>query len=468
MIEYIIQKLPNIIHEGKRKAENIIMKSGKPNVVTKEVVVPFKNDIGVLGGKVGEFIEKDWNNRFIYADNLLVMETLLKEGLKGKIDLIYIDPPFLTKANYKSKIDLKIKGEKVTINQFAYTDMWEKGLISYLKMIYPRLYIMRELLSDEGSIYVHLDWRVVHYVKILMDEIFGEENFLNEIIWSYKSGGVSKKYFSRKHDTILFYSKTKKYIFNPQKEKSYNRKFKPYRFKGVKEFEDELGWYTLVNAKDVWNIDMVGRTSNERVGYATQKPEKLLKKIILSSSKEGSIVADFFAGSGTTGIVAEKNNRKWILTDIGTSSALTIKKRLIDNKANQFLFQDMDENEKNENGKLTIEFIERKKKKEQEILIIKLKNYDLNIEKLAISDKDKKLVLEILKEDSLALIDYIEIDPDYDGKTPIFRWQDFRENGNYKINDYIKLNLFKKEGKRTVFLRVIDVFGNSNDIITYQ
>ncbi len=461
----IIKELPNIIHEGKKEVEKILGKSERPKIITEEMIIPTKYNLGLVNEEVEKNTNKDFSNSFILGDNLSVMETLLKDGFKEKIDLIYIDPPFLTKADYKLKIDLILKGEPVTIEQFAYTDIWEEGLTSYLEMICPRLYLLRELLSDKGSIYVHLDWRVVHYVKILMDEIFGEENFLNEIIWSYKSGGASKKHFSRKHDTILLYSKTKNYIFNPQKEKSYNRGLKPYRFKGVEEFEDEIGWYTLVNAKDVWNIDMVGRTSRERVGYATQKPEKLLERIILSSSEEDSIVADFFAGSGTTGIVAEKLNRKWVLTDIGESSALTIKKRLINNKANQFLFRSLEVNKNNEKENLTIEFVDRKIDGEQEIVNIKLKDYSLDIENLSLNKKDKKIVLDVLRENSLALVDYIGVDPDFNGKTHISSWQDFREDGKDIINDYIKLELPKKEGKRKIFIKVTDIFGNNSGII---
>ena len=126
--------------------------------------------------------------------------------------------------------------------------------------------MMRDLLSDTGCLWVHLDWHAVHYVKVILDQIFGEKNFINEIIWTYKSGGANKRNFARKHDTLLFYSKTDNYIFNPQTEKSYNRGLRPYRFKGVEEYEDETGWYTIVNMKDVWSIDMVGRTSSERTG----------------------------------------------------------------------------------------------------------------------------------------------------------------------------------------------------------
>ena len=205
---------------------------------------------------------------------------------------------------------------------------------------------MKELLSEKGSIYVHIDWHVGHYLKILLDEIFGKENFVNEIIWNYKSGGTSNNYFSRKHDIILLYKKTNQYTFNTLTEKSYNRGLKPYRFKGVKEYEDEIGWYTLVNMKDVWQIDMVGRTSSERVNYGTQKPEKLLERIIKASSNEGDIIADFFMGSGTTGAVAEKLGRRWIMSDLGKPATMITRKRLIDQEAEPFLYQSIGDYQK--------------------------------------------------------------------------------------------------------------------------
>lgn len=297
----IIEELPQIVKNGTIQGSEILERLYKNSIVQKEIILP--NDYARE-----KICKNRWINQFYQEDNLIVIEKLLKEGCKGKIDLIYIDPPFLTKTNYKGKIVIKNEKSKEIIEHFAYKDTWENGLTSYLEMLYTRLYLMRELLSEKGTIYVHLDYRTVHYVKILMDEIFGEKNFINEVVWAYKSGGVSKRYYSRKHDTILVYGKTKDYIFNPQLEKSYNRGFKPYRFKGVEEFKDEIGWYTLVNLKDVWQIDMVGRTSKERVGYDTQKPEKLLERIILTSSNKDSIVADFFAGSGTTGIVADRKS----------------------------------------------------------------------------------------------------------------------------------------------------------------
>ena len=254
-------------------------------------------------------------NFFAFGDNIDLMKYLLSEkDMFGKIQQIYIDPPFYSKANYDAWVRNPLDSEK-KIKKRAYEDIWKEGMEEYLKMLALRFMFMKDLLSDEGTIWVHLDWHGAHYVKVLMDEIFGEKNFVNEIIWTYKSGGSSKKHFARKHDTILVYSKTPKYYLNVPKEKSYNRGFKPYRFKGVEEFEDEKGWYTLVNMKDVWNIDMVGRTSKERTGYATQKPEALLERIILAGSREGDYVADFFAGSGTLGAVCKKTNRHYIMSD---------------------------------------------------------------------------------------------------------------------------------------------------------
>lgn len=457
----IINELPNILKNGKIEVEKILNEDH--NIKTEAIVVPSRERDGLFKGKISQYKEREITNRFIYGDNLYTMKSVLKgEGcssMKGKIDLIYIDPPFLSKANYNSKIRLPLNGKTVTVEKFAYSDFWEEGVVSYLKMLYPRLLLMKDLLSDKGSIYVHLDWHIVHYVKIIMDEVFGKDMFLNEIIWNYKSGGVSKKYFARKHDTILLYSKTKNYIFNSQKEKSYNRGLKPYRFKGVEEFVDDIGWYTLVNMKDVWNIDMVGRTSKERVGYATQKPEKLLERIILSSTDENSIVADFFAGSGTTGVVAERLNRRWILSDIGTNSALTVEKRLIDMEGEQFLLQRLKGYDLVHNGELSIGEIHKKSlEDEKELISFSLEGYKIDINNIPIEEKYRKIVKDVLKENSLNLIDYISIDPDYNGDIFISRWQDFREENIYEINRFVELKVSKKD-RRNIAIKVVDVFG---------
>ena len=278
--------------------------------------------------RIGE--EQDgWINRLYWGDNLQVMSHLMKE-FRGKIDLIYLDPPFDSKADYKRKIEIRGKTTESDFSVFEdkqYGDIWSND--EYLQFMYERLILMRELLSDKGSIYLHCDWHKSHHLRMIMDEVFGSDNFINEIIWFYKSGGVSDRYFGRKHDVLYLYQKNSILrIFNVQKEKSYNRNFKPYNFKEVEEFKDEIGWYTLVNMRDVWEIDMVGRTSKERTDYPTQKPEKLLDRIIKSSSNKGDIIFDCFMGSGTTQVVAMKLGRRFIGADMNLGSIQTTMKRL--------------------------------------------------------------------------------------------------------------------------------------------
>jgi adenine specific DNA methylase Mod len=211
--------------------------------------------------------------------------------------------------------------------------------------MYPRLALMRELLSDQGSIYVHIDWHVGHYVKILLDEIFGKENFMNEIIWFYDDApGRSNNFYPKKHDNIYWYKKSENYIFNdrdirvPLLDASVNR-YKTGRVLGGREY---IGGESAEIGKipeDVWKLPIVKGNSKENVHYGTQKPEKLLERIIKASSKEGSIIVDFFGGSGTTAAVAEKLGRRWISSDIGKPAVMIQRKRLIDNGAQDFLYQ---------------------------------------------------------------------------------------------------------------------------------
>ena len=248
-------------------------------------------------------------DKVIRCDNLDLLA--LHAGSSVKADFIYIDPPFYSGANYKARI---VEDGEVKTTE-AYSDKWE-SFADFLEALTVRIILMREIMDPAGLLAVHLDTRAAHYIKVLMDEIFGPDRLVNELIWSYKSGGASTKCFSKKHDTILLYSKNRKYYFEPQKERSYNRGGKPYRFKGVEEFQDESGrWYTMVNRKDVFNVDMVGRTSSERTGYATQKPEKLMEILIKSCCPEGGLCADFYCGSGTFGAAAKKLGRHFLLCD---------------------------------------------------------------------------------------------------------------------------------------------------------
>ena len=336
--------------------------------------------------------EQVWTNRLIYGDNLLAMAALLAgdeqtPSLRGKIDLIYIDPPFDSKADYRTKVTLpspaggrgaggegapvELEQKPTVIEQFAYSDTWSDGTASYLAMITPRLILMRELLSDSGSIYVHLDWHVGHYVKIVMDEVFGKYCFRNEIIWrrSYSHNDGDK--FGAIHDTLFFYTKAENYhfkpVFVPRSEEETAEEYpniceitgKHYKSvsmnaagQGEPRYFGEKGllappsgrhWVwsqeridqALAEGKiffsstgtprykqyaddiegkqvqDLWfDFMAISSRSNEGVEYATQKPEKLLDRIIQASCPENGLVADFFGGSGTTAAVAEKLGRR--------------------------------------------------------------------------------------------------------------------------------------------------------------
>lgn len=272
----------------------------------------------------------DWHNELIFGDNLQALKTLLKmkengellnaDGTQG-VRLIYIDPPFSTRRDFKGSQDQKAYQDKIAGANF-------------LEFLRKRIVLLKELLANNGCIYVHLDYRKSHYVKVIMDEILQENNFLNEIIWGYKSGGASSNYFSRKHQMILFYSKGNNWLFNTQKEKSYMHEWSGENPKQT-YYEDENGRYTLVNMKDWWqDIGMLATSAHERVDFPTQKPEALIERIIKASSNKGDIVLDAFAGSGTTSAVAEKLGRRWIAIDVSKLAIYTIQKRMLNLRKN--------------------------------------------------------------------------------------------------------------------------------------
>lgn len=267
---------------------------------------------------------------FLLGDNVAILENGIATGeFQGQFDMIYCDPPFFTRGDKGVRIPLRSETVQGTdsIQLRAYHDRWISGINGYLSSLALRLMLMRDALKDTGSIFVHLDWHASHVVKLLMDEMFGEKNFINEIIWTYKSGGAAKRHLSRKHDTILFYSRSGNYKFYPGKEKSYNRGLKPYHFKGVTEYKDETGWYTLVNRKDVWQIDMVGRSSSERLNYATQKPEALLRRLMELVTDPGDLCGDFYCGSGTLAAVAARMGRKFVCADVSPLALANAMKR---------------------------------------------------------------------------------------------------------------------------------------------
>lgn len=418
--------------ESRKQYKNV---KSKPLLLSEEV-----------GGKK---IEKP--NMLCRGDNKVLMRTLLEEyHMEGGIQMIYIDPPFYSKSNY----DAVVKAGDENIKHMAYGDKWEKGLSEYLKMLAVRLYLMKDLLADDGLLWVHLDWHVVHYAKVILDEIFGEKHFVNEIIWNYKSGGTSKKHFARKHDTILVYAKGSKYKFYPLQEKSYNRQFKPYRFKGVKEYKDEMGWYTMVNMKDVWNIDMVGRTSAERTGYATQKPEQLLERIITSCTEEGDICADFFCGSGTLPAVASRMGRRFIACDMGSLAIESTIKRLAVQEESFHVFDLKPEGKSKIEVEVEIreEEIPSSDKRLLRLTLVSLKEKGLA---KTVEKKSTDKVKQVLKEDSLQMVEGWSIDFNYtDGvhrPEVIF----VRTKGTLQTS-YEKI----VNGRSPICVKIVDIFGN--------
>jgi adenine-specific DNA-methyltransferase len=355
----------------------------------------------------GYEIDKSQMNRLIWGDNLLAMQALLAQGYAGKIDLIYIDPPFKSNSDYSFK--LAIEGQNVDkeasiIERLAYIDTWEAGLDSYLDMIYPRLQLMKRLLSEKGTLYVHLDCNIVHHVKIMLDETFGINNFLNEIIWRRKGGSALKgmRALSNATDILLVYTKSiENYIFNTiycpldqdyidehfTRADENGRKFQAtvmrspnprpnlmYNYKGYKtppngwavsrEKMEELDRQGLLYFPDdkskqiyrkiyldeypgqpinnLWtDIATLKGSSKEILGYPTQKPEALLERILKVSSNEGDLVADFFCGSGTTMAVAEKLNRRWIGCNLDKVGIQVSRNRLVNQGAKPFLLENI-------------------------------------------------------------------------------------------------------------------------------
>lgn len=279
-----------------------------------------------------------WINKIFWGDNLQVMSHLLKE-YRGKIDLIYIDPPFDSKADYKKKIKLKEVGNTVSdisvFEEKQYGDIWTND--EYLQFMYERFILLKELLSDTGSIYVHCDWHKVHHLRLVLDEVFGLENFRNEIVWWYLWGGRGKTQWNSKHDNILFYSKGSSWTFNYRDvldehtlmtEGSKNRLNYAGAMVTSKSESSDIP-DDKVLPSDTWYIATINAMAKEKENYPTQKPEDLLSKIILASSNPGDTVFDCFMGSGTTQAVAMKLGRRFIGADINLGSIQTTTKRLI-------------------------------------------------------------------------------------------------------------------------------------------
>lgn len=305
------QKEYELAYAGKMRKEDIL--------ANEDGVFPVPLQVEkVFNGNEYEAFDDDWKNMIVFGDNLQFLKTIyenkdphIKDKVKGKVKLIYIDPPFATTDEFQNK-----EGAK------AYNDK-KKGA-EFVEFLRKRLIVAREILADDGSIYVHLDQKMSHYIKILMDEIFGKNHFKNEIIWSYDFGGRSKYYWPAKHDVLFFYHKGQDWIYNIDDIDRIEYKGQLHKYRGNQE-DKELGKLPT----DVWDIPIINKMAKELTGYPTQKPEELLERIIKAHSNKDDIVLDFFGGSGTTMAVAEKLGRKWITCDLGKLAYFTMQKRIL-------------------------------------------------------------------------------------------------------------------------------------------
>ncbi|MDR2352201.1 MAG: site-specific DNA-methyltransferase, partial [Deltaproteobacteria bacterium] len=350
------EKYRNIIFNNSRDVE-LVWKEKSSEVFDKTLdLLPIERSTESIAFNVCQAStidsKKRWLNKLISGDNKLVLSSLkngpLREEIEnnGGIKLIYIDPPFDVGNDYHIDIeigDTLIKKDPLVLVELAYKDTWGYGKDSFINMIYERLLIMHELISKDGSLYLHCDWRISGHMREILDEIFGAENFINEIIWHYPDkipSGVQR--LPQNHDTIFFYAKNKqnkKYnVLKVEREtpiRLARKKWNPVlgKWRGYERDKDNNIIYDIVYNKiedDVWRIPAAPVVrGRENLGYPTQKPKELLRRIILMSTDENDIVADFFSGSGTTLEVAQRLNRKWIGNDIGKFAINTSRKRML-------------------------------------------------------------------------------------------------------------------------------------------
>lgn len=443
--------------------------------------------------------EKAWQNLLIWGENKEIMNSLLKD-FENKINLIYIDPPFATGGNFNLKIQIGENGN--CLDDIAYKDKWKEGLDSYLTFLYERLVKMKRLLADNGSIYVHLDWHISHYVKVILDEIFGIENFRNEIIWAYPAASVkTRRFFIRSYDTILFYSKSDDHVFNddPNIYMEYSNRVKnalkkdeqgTFYYRGGSHNGKKLSRKVYVVQegifpRDFWNdIPYIRANTSEYQGFSTQKPERLLKRIILASTNEKDIVADFFCGSGTTLVVAEKLGRHWIGCDINKNAIHIARKRILDiSSSNDILNWKKKYNKQSHSFKIlslekeiepqliSKEFLRKNAQIEtvytiqespeinievhqnNNSVIIELNNYNIPYLNL-VSEKIRDKITSFSD-----WIDYWAIDYDFNNRIFNNMWFSFRTPRKRELTLKAKPFLYDKPGKYNLSIKLIDIFG---------
>ncbi|MDP7422315.1 MAG: site-specific DNA-methyltransferase [bacterium] len=435
----------------------------------------------------------NWHNKLIRGDNRQIMSSISKQTWGRDVRLIYLDPPFFTGSNFSLSTSF-VNGKDntpYTIQAPAYRDTWKDGISSYLQFMYERLCLVRDLLTDNGSLYLHCDWHVGHYLKVMLDEIFGYENFRNEIVWFYPdTPGRTKRYFNSKHDVIFWYSKGKSFIFNADQVREEilpesKARYKSPRVLGGRSY---LGGKSATIGKvpeDVWRIPSVKGTTVEKMRYETQKPELLLKRIILASSNPGDLVADFFCGSGTTAAVAEKLGRRWITSDLSERSIQITRKRILNIHRSHDLFDSKRKKLYHRPAKRFEVLIQEGIKKQREdnsasgqtvcpaqdepgsssespALELKttVSNNDLFLSLTGFTPilipKGKGPNIEV--DDSKKLLDYWAVDWNHSGNIFHNHWRSFRMPKRPDM-DFTASHRYDTSGEYRIMVKAMDVFG---------
>jgi DNA modification methylase len=410
------------------------------NILTESIIYP---DPGIEGNEGPA-------NRLILGDNLRVMTALLPD-YEGKIDLIYADPPFFSNKGYSARVGRGEDSRKPEHWQLVegYQDEWD-DLKSYLDMLYPRLRLMHRLLSPTGSLFLHLDWHANSYARILLDEIFGYGNYRNEIIWTYHGPSPIKSAFNRKHDMILFYSKTDQYTFNVDEVRI------PYASNTLETFKSskKAGFGKVPDLErgkvpeDWWYFPVVARLHSERTGYPTQKPEALMERIILASTNPGDLVADFFGGAGTTAVVASRLERQFISSDFQPRALHTTRSRLV-----LFNQQKSDVSPGDKGSPRQIQ-VQREESQFPPPVI--------DLKKLGLPEPTLKKGVVTLPEELIPQVLYWEIDPDWQGEIYQSMYQAVRPWRKGDISSSILLGECC-EGK--ICVRILLVSGDQAQVV---
>jgi adenine-specific DNA-methyltransferase len=493
----VLDALAGIVADATRRAESVLAEvrdGGHPALLTRELV----------GGATDDGLTA--TSRLVLGDNLLVMAALLADAeitgsARGGLDLIYVDPPFDSGADYRLKLALagaRPQDAPVVIEQVAYSDAWTAGTASYLQMLTTRLVLMRELLSDSGSICVHLDWHASHYVRVVLDEVFGRENFINEVIWRYGKMSNATRRFPQNHDVILIYAKTADYFFAPVRaaDSEYKTRFRRHVeanrvvYGAVKHSQDKLVCGRVrkleqqlgrpLQDSDVlfdfdrerktqddvfYDISIVKGNAAENVGFDTQKPVKLVARLIEALCPAGGVVADFFAGSGTTAVAAAGLGRCWIAADSSPSAVSVTRKRLVAAGAHPFRCERLS-GPSPESGTLAATARVAADDAGRAVLEVTLTGYvaDL-VDAAGLDARAQDAVTAVATRDPLALIDYWAIDPSYDGVLFRSRWQCGRGiDGTDPLHVVTTARLDAATAARLVCVRAFDVFGRESEV----